>query len=186
VSVGVTDAAVPGLAGPVDPEIPDEGGEVRQMREWDLCADGQMLQAICRKRPRQVMPEDVSDPGLLGAGEHAAPIVAEGRCLDHPRSSAVFRAFCRDPGTMPVRARVHGSSLPSISARLSRGTRDARPPVQVASGVSRESPHTWSEEGTEMNTTWRQILVGSVAAVVLVGLGVLEVRRDGLYTGEVN
>ena len=43
-----------------------------------------MLQAICRKRPRQVMPEDVSDPGLLGAGEHGLVMVAEGQQVGQP------------------------------------------------------------------------------------------------------
>lgn len=35
-----------------------------------------------------------------------------------------------------------------------------------------------------MNAMWRQILVGSAAAAVLVGLGVLEVRRDRMTPGD--
>jgi hypothetical protein len=45
-------------------EVPDEGREVREMREWDLRAGGQMLQTICRRRPRGMTPENLSDPGL--------------------------------------------------------------------------------------------------------------------------
>jgi hypothetical protein len=36
-----------------------------------------MLQAICLVGPRQVIPEDVADPSLLGTGEHGAAVVAE-------------------------------------------------------------------------------------------------------------
>jgi hypothetical protein len=75
--VSVTYAAVLSLAGSVGPEIPDQGREVREMRERDLCACCQMLQAICGRRPRSVCPENLSDPGLLGTGEHGAGIVAE-------------------------------------------------------------------------------------------------------------
>ena len=37
----------------------------------------QMLQAVRRKSPRSVTPEDLSDPSLLGAGEHGGAMVAE-------------------------------------------------------------------------------------------------------------
>jgi hypothetical protein len=40
------------------------------MGGWDLCGGRQMLQAVRRKGPRPVIPEDLSDPSLLGAGEH--------------------------------------------------------------------------------------------------------------------
>jgi hypothetical protein len=49
------------------PESPDEGREVREMGGLDLGGGGQMLQAIHLDGPRQVIPEDLSDPGLLGA-----------------------------------------------------------------------------------------------------------------------
>ena len=64
------------------PESPDEGREVREMGGLDLGGGGQMLQAIHLDSPRQVIPEDLSDPGLLGAGEHGGGIVAEERGLD--------------------------------------------------------------------------------------------------------
>jgi hypothetical protein len=47
------------------------------MGDGDLCGGGQMLQAIRLDDPRQVIPEDLSDPGLLGTGEHGAAMVAE-------------------------------------------------------------------------------------------------------------
>jgi hypothetical protein len=59
------------------PESPDEGREIREMGGWDLGGGGQMLQAICLDGPRQVIPEDVADPSLLGTGEHGAAMVAE-------------------------------------------------------------------------------------------------------------
>jgi len=82
VPAGVTDAAVTYLAGAVRPEVPDESCEIRQMRDRDLRAGGQMLQTICRRRPRGMTPENLTDPGLLGAGEHGGGIVAEERGLD--------------------------------------------------------------------------------------------------------
>ena len=75
-------APVLSLAGPVLPEFPDEGREIREMGGWDLGGGGQMLQAICLDGPRRVIDEDVADPGLLGAGEHGGGIVAEERGLD--------------------------------------------------------------------------------------------------------
>jgi len=77
--VRVTDAAVAGLATPVRPETPDKGREVRQMCGWDLGGDRQMLQTVRRKSPRHVLAENLSDPSLLGAGEHGAAIVVEAR-----------------------------------------------------------------------------------------------------------
>ncbi len=71
--IRVTDTTVAGLASTVRPETPDEGREVREMCGWDLCGDRQMLQAIRRRSPRRVTPEDLSDPSLLGAGQHRAP-----------------------------------------------------------------------------------------------------------------
>src|SRR4029434_7434652 len=73
----VTGAAVLGLADSVSPEIPDQGREVCEMREGDLRACRQVLQAICGRRPRSMRPDNLSDPGLLGAREHGAGIVAE-------------------------------------------------------------------------------------------------------------
>ena len=70
-------APVLSLAGPVLPEFPDEGREIREMGGWDLGGGGQMLQAICLDGPRQLIPEDVADPSLLGTGEHGAAMVAE-------------------------------------------------------------------------------------------------------------
>jgi len=65
-----TGAAELGQAGPICSEVPDEGREVREMCGWDLCGAREMLQAVHRKGPRRTLPEDLSDPGLLGAGEH--------------------------------------------------------------------------------------------------------------------
>lgn len=73
----LTDAAEVGLAGPARSEVPDEGGEVPEMCGWDLCGGRQMLQAVRRKSPRSVTPEDLSNPSLLGAGEHGGAMVAE-------------------------------------------------------------------------------------------------------------
>ena len=70
-------APILSLAGPVLPEFPDEGREIREMGGWDLGGGSQMLQAICLDGPRQVIPEDVADPSLLGTGEHGAAMVAE-------------------------------------------------------------------------------------------------------------
>jgi hypothetical protein len=38
--------------------------------------------------------------------------------------------------------------------------------------------NTWTEEGTEMKLTWRQVLTGSVVAIVLSGLGILETESS--------
>jgi hypothetical protein len=65
-----TGAAELGQAGPICSEVPDEGREVREMCGWDLCGAREMLQAVHRKAPRRTLPEDLSDPGLLGSGEH--------------------------------------------------------------------------------------------------------------------
>jgi hypothetical protein len=73
----LTDAAEVGMAGPARSEVPDEGREVREMCGWDLCRGRQMLQAVRQKSPRSVTPEDLSDPSLLGAGEHGGVMVAE-------------------------------------------------------------------------------------------------------------
>jgi hypothetical protein len=43
VRVGIAEAAVLGLAGPVLPEDPDEGGEVREVRRRDQRGGGQVL-----------------------------------------------------------------------------------------------------------------------------------------------
>ena len=40
------------------------------MREWDLRAGRQMLPAVHLSQPGRTALNDVSDPGLLGAGEH--------------------------------------------------------------------------------------------------------------------
>jgi hypothetical protein len=48
----------------------------------DLHGGGQMLEAIRLDGPRRVIRQDVSDPGLLGTGEHGGGIVAEERGLD--------------------------------------------------------------------------------------------------------
>ena len=73
----LTGAAEVGLAGPARSQVPDEGREVPEMCGWDLCRGRQMLQAVRRKSPRSVTPEDLSDPSLLGAGEHGGAMVAE-------------------------------------------------------------------------------------------------------------
>jgi hypothetical protein len=39
------------------------------------------LQAVRRKGPRRVPPEDLSDPGLLGTGEHGGASVTEAQGL---------------------------------------------------------------------------------------------------------
>src|SRR5882762_4100703 len=66
----VTGAAVASLAGPVQPEFPDEGREVREMGKRDLCGGRQMLQTVRQNVPRRVTPEDLSDPSLLRARKH--------------------------------------------------------------------------------------------------------------------
>jgi hypothetical protein len=70
VSTRATDAAEVGLAFPARSEVPDEGREICEMRGRDLGGGRQMLQAIRRKSPRRVTPEDFSDPSFLSAGEH--------------------------------------------------------------------------------------------------------------------
>ncbi len=76
VSVGVTEAPILGLACRVLPVDPDEGGEVREVRQRDL-RGGKVLQAVHLDSPWRVIRKGVPDPGLLGAGEHEAAIVAE-------------------------------------------------------------------------------------------------------------
>ena len=75
--VGVTDAAVPGLADPVLPEGPDEGRKVCKMAKRDLDSDREVLQTARLDGPRRVIRQGVLDPGLLGAGEHGAAMLAE-------------------------------------------------------------------------------------------------------------
>jgi len=72
-----TGAAEVGQAGPARSEVPNEGRQVREMRGWDLCGGRQMLEAVHRRHPRLVIPEDLSDPSLLGAREHGGAIVVE-------------------------------------------------------------------------------------------------------------
>jgi hypothetical protein len=79
VGARATDAAELGLAGPTRSKVPDERREVREMGGWDLSGGRQMLQAVRRLGPRQVTPEDLSDPSLLSAGEHGAAIVVDPR-----------------------------------------------------------------------------------------------------------
>ncbi len=109
-----TDAAEVGVAGPARSEIPDEGCKVREMSGRDLCGGCQMLEAICRKRPRRVIPEDLSDPNLLGAGEHGGRYrsrmpgtwPASPACLDSgKKSSALFplSAGKRGSSAVPLR-----------------------------------------------------------------------------------
>ncbi len=78
---GVTDAAILGLAGPVLPEGPDEGRQVCKMAKRDLDSDREVLKAVRLDGPRRVTSEDLSDPSLLGTGEHGGATVAEGRCV---------------------------------------------------------------------------------------------------------
>jgi hypothetical protein len=66
----VTGAAVAGLAGPIQPEVPDEGREIPEMGQRDLCGGRQMLQTVRQNVPRRVTPEDLSNPSLLRAREH--------------------------------------------------------------------------------------------------------------------
>jgi hypothetical protein len=68
--VGVTDAPVLSLAGPMLPKTSDEGRKVREMPGWDLRSVGQMLQAVRLDGPRRVIAEDLSNPSLLGTGKH--------------------------------------------------------------------------------------------------------------------
>jgi hypothetical protein len=71
------DAAELGLAGPARSEVPDEGREIGEMGLRDLGGSRKMLQAVRRKSPRWLTPEDLSDSSLLGAGEHGAAIVVD-------------------------------------------------------------------------------------------------------------
>ena len=64
-------AAVLSLAGPRRLEIPDEGREIREMSDGDICGDGEKLQAERLDGPPHVITEDLSDPSFLGAGEHS-------------------------------------------------------------------------------------------------------------------
>jgi hypothetical protein len=55
-------------------ESPDEGREIREMSDRDICGGGEMLQAERLDGPRPVIPEDLSDPSFLGAGEHGGAL----------------------------------------------------------------------------------------------------------------
>jgi hypothetical protein len=78
VHIGVTDAAVTGLAGAVLSRAPNEHRQVCQMSGPDLHGGGQMFRAIRLDDPRRVVGEDDSDPSLLSTGEHGVAIVADG------------------------------------------------------------------------------------------------------------
>ncbi len=54
----------------------NEDGEVGRVAARDLRGGGQVLEAERLDGPRWVTRQDVEDPGLLGAGEHGAAIVA--------------------------------------------------------------------------------------------------------------
>ena len=59
------------------PQAPNECRQVCQMARRDPHGGGQVLEAIGLDGPRRVINEDLSDPGLLGTGEHGAAMVAE-------------------------------------------------------------------------------------------------------------
>ena len=75
--VGIAEASEPSLAVTPLMQASDEGGEIGQVSGRDLGRARQMLEAIGLDAPGRAAPEDRSDSGLLGAGEHGAGIVAE-------------------------------------------------------------------------------------------------------------
>jgi len=143
------------VAGPARSEVPDEGCKVREMSGRDLCGGCQMLQAICRKRPRRVIPEDLSDPSLLGAGEHGAD----------------YRSRTRTSGPAPpVAIQLPGapdaSSLASTSGRAARdwpssradhkgtvgmalGSRADQPGFTAGPPVGARPPCLWPDPSTD-------------------------------------
>jgi len=80
---------VAGLAGAVLSQAPNERRQAGQMSGRDLHGGGQVLEAIRLDGPRRVIGEDVTDPGLLGTGEHGAAMVAEREGLGQARPSSL-------------------------------------------------------------------------------------------------
>jgi hypothetical protein len=107
VPLGITDPAVLRLATPMRSEAPDVGGKISEMRPRDLGAGGQMLQAISLNHPRRVICQNVSDPSLLGTGEHGATRLAGRAGLGRRRSA----------GSSLLAQRVLVAELPSEQRR---------------------------------------------------------------------
>jgi len=84
-----TGTPVAGLAGAVLSQAPNERRRAGQMSGRDLHGGGQVLEVIRLDGPRRVIGEDVTDPGLLGTGEHGAAMVAEREGLGQARPSSL-------------------------------------------------------------------------------------------------
>ena len=91
VRVGVTEASVLGLAGAMLAQAPNERRQVCQMSGRDLHGSGEVLEAIRLDDPRRVIAEDLSNPSLLGTGEHGAAMVAERAEVGQPPPSSLPR-----------------------------------------------------------------------------------------------
>jgi len=98
-----TGAAVLSLAGPGHPEIPDEGREIREVGDGDICGGREMLQAERLDGPRQVIPEDLSDPSFLGAGEHGGRYRSRSAPRGPVRVSSPRHALRRDCAALTPR-----------------------------------------------------------------------------------
>jgi hypothetical protein len=69
---GLTEAAEAPLAVAPLMQGSDEAREIGQVPARDLGRGRQMLEAVRLDGPRRAAPEDRSDPGFLGTGEHGA------------------------------------------------------------------------------------------------------------------
>ncbi len=106
------------------------------MREWDLRAGGQMLQTICRRRPRGMTPENLSDPGLLGAGEHDAGYRSR---LPNVWASAALVYFLRPQPRAILPHRVRGVGCCSAPNEGASGFRSRRYLKRRGPGPGRRS-----------------------------------------------
>ena len=106
-----TDAPEVGRAGAARSEVPDERRKVREMCGWDLCGGRKVLEAVQREGPQRAISEGLSNPSLLGTGEHGAAIVAEERLRGLGASAP------------PPHLHLHGLDLEGPCPRRGRGLR---------------------------------------------------------------
>src|SRR6266478_4918850 len=97
-----------------------------------------MLQAVHRKGTRRTVPEDLSDPGLLGAGEHS------GRHRSRRRTCGPANPFCSSAALVGSIVALTGQARESVP--------------EYAADAARPS---WREEGH-----WRIAKPGAIGGLV--------------------
>ncbi len=109
--VGITKAPDLPLARAPLMQAPHEGGQVGRVCARDLRGAREVLKAERLDGPRRVVRQDVTDPSLLGTGEHAAGYRSRTR-----RGGPAGRPFTSGRGTWttsstaPTRAHPRGTS----------------------------------------------------------------------------